>query len=53
MMHRETLKAVRREWANDWLSVKAFAGHHHLTETQALALIELAQAVDDVPNPHY
>lgn len=52
MTHRELLKQIRREWAKDWLSVEAFASHHHLTPAQADMLITLARQVDDSQNPH-
>lgn len=50
--HRETLRAIRREWANDFLSVSTFADHHHLTDAQAHELIALARRVDSSKNPH-
>lgn len=38
---REALATIYLQWRNDFLTARAFADYHHITDTQAYTLVSL------------
>ena len=51
MQYRDTLTAIYRDYANDYLTVETFAEHNGLLVNEAQILIDLARSVAAHPHP--